>query len=99
MSVSKSSTARKLGSDLARVDAHVIQPHEYDELPELTDEMLARAKVNKGGRPRSASPKRLISLRLTEDVIQSWRATGPGWQTRMAERLAKGPSSRGGGGA
>jgi uncharacterized protein (DUF4415 family) len=99
MSASKSSTARKLGSDLARVDAHVIQPHEYDELPELTDEMLARAKVNKGGRPRSANPKRLISLRLTEDVIQSWRATGPGWQTRMAERLAKGPSSRGRSGA
>ena len=94
MSGSKHATAPKLGSDLARVDAHVIQPHEYDELPELTDQMLARAKVNKGGRPRSANPKRLISLRLTEDVIQRWRATGPGWQTRMAERLAKGPTPR-----
>jgi uncharacterized protein (DUF4415 family) len=51
--------------------------------------MLARGKVNKGGRPRSPNPKRLISIRLTDDVIQRWRATGPGWQTRMAEKLAK----------
>jgi uncharacterized protein (DUF4415 family) len=78
-----------LGSDLAKVAAHVIQPEEYDELPELTDDMLARGQVNKGGRPRSANPKRLISIRLPEDVIAKWRATGPGWQTRMAEKLAR----------
>ena len=43
MTENKFELARKLGSDLARVDAHVIQPHEYDELPEITDEMLAVA--------------------------------------------------------
>jgi uncharacterized protein (DUF4415 family) len=64
MNANKTASARKLGSDLARVDAHVIAPHEYDELPEITDEM-----------------------RLPEEVIQRWRATGPGWQTRMADRL------------
>ena len=26
---------------------------------------------------------------MPEDVIERWRATGPGWQTRMADRLAK----------
>jgi uncharacterized protein (DUF4415 family) len=78
-----------LGSDLAKVAAHVIQPEEYDELPELTEDMLARGKVNKGGRPRSENPKKLISIRLPEDVILKWRATGPGWQTRMAEKLAR----------
>jgi uncharacterized protein (DUF4415 family) len=77
-----------LGSDLKRVDRHVIQPVEYDELPELNDDMFARGVVNRGGRPRAANPKRLISIRLTEDVIQRWRATGPGWQTRMAEKLS-----------
>ncbi len=81
----------KLGSDLERVDAHRIQSHEYDELPELTDEMLARATVYKGGRPKLANPKQLITLRLPADVIASWRATGPGWQTRMAEKISKGP--------
>ena len=91
MTENKFELARKLGSDLARVDAHVIQPHEYGELPEITDEMLARASVNRGGRPKSLNPRRLISLRLPEDVISKWRATGPGWQTRMAERLMEIP--------
>jgi uncharacterized protein (DUF4415 family) len=86
---SKRASRRSLGSDLAKVDAHKIEPSEYEELPELTDEMLARGVVNKGGRPRSANPKKLISIRLTEDVIQRWRATGPGWQTRMAEKLTR----------
>jgi len=89
MTESKRSSPRALGSDLEKVAAHVIQPEEYDELPELTDDMLARGKVNKGGRPRSENPRRLISIRLPEDVILKWRATGPGWQTRMAEKLAR----------
>ena len=89
MTASKRASPRSLGSDLAKVAAHVIQPEEYDELPELTDDMLARGMVNKGGRPRSENPKKLISIRLPEDVILKWRATGPGWQTRMAEKLAR----------
>ena len=89
MTASKRVSPRSLGSDLKRVAAHVIQPEEYAELPELTDEMLARGTVNKGGRPRSPNPKRLISIRLTDDVIERWRSTGPGWQTRMAEKLTR----------
>lgn len=41
------------------------------------------------GRPKSANPKQLLTLRLPPEVIARWRATGPGWQTRMAQRLAK----------
>jgi uncharacterized protein (DUF4415 family) len=78
-----------LKSDLARVDAHAIQAEEYEELPELTEAMLARAEVNKGGRPQSPNPRKLISLRLPVDVIERWKATGAGWQTRMVERLSK----------
>jgi len=89
MTVSKHASRRSLGSDLAKVAAHVIQPDEYDDLPELTEDMLKRGLVNKGGRPRSGTPKKLISIRLPEDVIQKWRSTGPGWQTRMAEKLAR----------
>jgi len=77
-----------LSSDLARVDAHIVSPEEYDELPELSDEMLQRATLNKGGRPRVADPRRLVSIRLPESVLARWKATGPGWQTRMAERLS-----------
>lgn len=87
MSEKKPASRLTLKSDLARVDAHVIEETEYEELPELDDAMLERAQVKKGGRPRAASPKVLISLRLPADVIAKWKATGPGWQTRMAERL------------
>jgi uncharacterized protein (DUF4415 family) len=92
--VSKLALRRTLGSDLKRVDAHVVKPHEYKELPELTEDMLARATLRKGGRPKSENPRQMISLRLPPNVIERWKATGPGWQTRMAERLAKGPATR-----
>ncbi len=92
--VSKLASRPTLKSDLKRVDAHVIKPVEYKELPELTDAMLKRAVVNKGGRPKAPNPRQLISLRLPAAVVERWRESGPGWQTRMADRLAKTPVSR-----
>ena len=89
MSAKKPASRRSLKSDLGKVDAHVIAAKEYEELPHLTTEMLSRARVKKGGRPVSSNPRKLISLRLPADVIARWKATGPGWQTRMAERLSK----------
>ncbi len=87
MTAKNPASRRSLKSDLARVDAHVVKEAEYEELPELNEEMLARAQVNKGGRPISSNPRKLLSIRLPADVIDRWKATGPGWQTRMAERL------------
>jgi uncharacterized protein (DUF4415 family) len=89
MPAKKRASRRLLKSDLTRVDAHVIQPHEYDELPELTEEMLARATIRRGGRPVSTNPRKQVTIRLPADVLARWKATGPGWQTRMAERLSK----------
>jgi hypothetical protein len=52
MTANKPGSRRSLKSDLARVDAHVIKKDEYEELPELTEDMLGRAKIQKtGGRP------------------------------------------------
>jgi hypothetical protein len=67
--VNKPASRHTLGSDLVRVDAHVGEPSEYQELPELTDEMLARAVVKVGGRPRSSSPRQLISSRLPAETV------------------------------
>lgn len=53
MIVSKLALCRTLGSHLKRVDSHVIKPHEYKELPEVTEDMLARATPRRGGRPKS----------------------------------------------
>jgi len=89
MNANKTALPRSLGSDMSRVDAHTLSAADYEDLPELTEDMLARAKVNKGGRPLSANPRKLISLRLPADVIDRWKATGAGWQTRMADRLSQ----------
>jgi len=89
MNENKPASRRSLKSNLTRVDAHEVRPEEYKELPDLTEDMLTRAKINKGGRPLSSNPRKLISLRLPANVIERWKATGPGWQTRMAERLSK----------
>ena len=63
------------------------------ELPELSDEMLSRAVLKRAGkrvgRPKSENPKIAISIRLPPDVLERWRATGIGWQTRMANVLSK----------
>lgn len=89
MPVKKRVSRRSLKSDLAEVDAHVVKSGEYRELPKLTDEMVARAVIKKGGRPVSKNPRKLITIRLPADVIARWKSTGPGWQTRMADRLSR----------
>jgi len=95
MTANERASHPSLGSDLAQVAGHVIQPQEYEELPELAEAMLVRGTVNKGGRPRSGNPRKLISIRLPADIIERWRASGPGWQSRMAEKLTQtAPESR-----
>lgn len=76
-------------SDLKRVDAHKPQANEYEELPELTDAMLKRGTVKRAGRPVATNPRRQVTIRLPESVLAQWKATGPGWQTRMANLLSK----------
>ena len=84
---------RALGSDLKKVDAHIITPEEYDEIPELTDEDFARGDLYHGdklisrGRPKSDDPKQLVSLRLDAEVLRWFKSTGPGYQARMGEVL------------
>ena len=71
------------------------------DAPELTDEQIASmrpfkeafpelaAKMEKsrGGRPRKDRPKQAVSLRLDADVVDKFKATGPGWQTRINDAL------------
>lgn len=84
---------RALGSDLKKVDAYIIQPHEYDEIPELNDEWFAAADLHHGGklvqrgRPKSDDPKQLVSLRLDAEVLRWFKSTGAGYQARMGAIL------------
>jgi len=52
---------------------------------------LAKAKkmLRPRGRPKTGTARTSISLRLPPETLARWKATGPGWQTRMVEVLAK----------
>ena len=64
-----------------------------DDLPEITEKWLGGADLYDGkklvrrGRPPLENPRKLLSLRLQPQVIAKWKASGPGWQTRMAKVL------------
>lgn len=74
---------------------------EVSDPHESTDEELAQARPfreafpdlyasiqrKKAGRPKLERPKQSIALRLDADVLEAFKATGPGWQTRMNEAL------------
>ena len=47
-----------------------------------------QAKLRKRGRPMAATTKERITIRLSAEVVKRFRATGPGWQTRMDSALA-----------
>jgi len=55
-----------------------------DVLPELAA-ALKRAR----GRPKLPKPKLPVSLRIDQDVLNAYKATGKGWQQRMNEALAR----------
>ena len=66
-----------------------------DDAPELTEDFFKNADLYEGtklksktrGRPKSASPKEPVKLRLDADVIAALRASGEGWQTRINDAL------------
>lgn len=79
-------------------------PLEFDEAPELTGDMLARARpasevhgperaetmLRKRGRPAKAEGERKqqVTLRLSAPLLAAMRASGDGWQTRLDELVA-----------
>jgi len=51
------------------------------EHPEFDPKHVVRGIVRRGLKP--LSPKELISLRIDQDVIEWFKAQGPGYQTRI----------------
>lgn len=56
-------------------------------LPKIFGARTAAKMLKPRGRPKSPEAKVAISLRLSPDTLARWKATGPGWQTRMAKVL------------
>src|SRR4051794_21395708 len=86
----------EFGSDLAKLDATTDEDiaqqiaEDPDAAPELTAEQLDEAEIYEGdrfirrvGRPKGSGTKELVTLRLDRDLLNYFRATGPGWQTRI----------------
>lgn len=61
-----------------------------DDAPDLSQapwrEKLDAAPV-RVGRPKSESPKVSTTIRLDQDVLDGFRKTGPGWQSRINAAL------------
>jgi uncharacterized protein (DUF4415 family) len=59
-------------------------------LPEIFPAKLAAEMLKPKGRGPGRKPaKAVTTLRLPADTLMRWKATGPGWQTRMAKLLAE----------
>ena len=75
-------------------------PFAYDEdNPPLTDEQIKELRSTRDvlaelgipmpkGRPRLETPKRQVTLRLDEAVLNHFKSGGKGWQTRLNDTLA-----------
>jgi len=65
--------------DAAR-DAEPYDPND----PAAVAAFWARASIKRGpGRPPSAVTRPTLNMRVDADVLAAFKATGPGWQTRI----------------
>jgi uncharacterized protein (DUF4415 family) len=66
-----------------------------DEKPELDDAWFEEADAYVGtrlvrrGRPPAENPKVAVSLRLDPEVVDWFKRSGSGWQTRINQALRK----------
>ncbi len=58
-------------------------------LPEILPRATAERLLRPRGRPKTDNPKRLVSLRLSQEVLEHFKSKGAGWQTRIDETLRK----------
>jgi uncharacterized protein (DUF4415 family) len=75
--------------ELTKADFARMRPAQ-DVLPEIFPALLAAQMLKPKGRgPGKKAAKAVTTLRLPVETLQRWKATGPGWQTRMAELLSR----------
>lgn len=53
--------------------------------PAFFDELDKARKAR--GRPPMANPKKPVTIRLNPETIEKFKATGPGWQSRISDIL------------
>lgn len=63
-----------------------------DEIPDLSTDKWARvidATSARRGRPKASVTKVSTTIRLDRDVVDAFKASGGGWQSRMNAALRK----------
>lgn len=75
------STPTPSQTDWARLTSHDDVATPSDEHPEADVRHIVKGIVRRGLRP--LPPKASISLRLDQDVLEWFKAQGPGYQTRI----------------
>jgi hypothetical protein len=58
-----------------------------DQIPAHIREAFGKGKRGRPIGTKKADAKKSVTLRLDPDVLERWRATGPGWQARMNNAL------------
>ncbi|NNE67843.1 MAG: BrnA antitoxin family protein [Pyrinomonadaceae bacterium] len=77
----KKTTTKKSQTDWKRIDSMKDEDIDFSDTPELTAEMFARGIVRKGLKP--VPRKTQLTLRIDTDVLNWFRKTGSGYQTRI----------------
>jgi uncharacterized protein (DUF4415 family) len=64
-------------------------PEIHDDNAPMDAAFMAGMKPSRRGRPKSASPKIEVKIRLDASTVEKLRGSGPGWQTRVNAALGK----------
>ncbi|NLY40710.1 MAG: BrnA antitoxin family protein [Desulfovibrionales bacterium] len=64
-----------------------LEPALDADSPDATDTLREVVVQRRVGRPAGSGTKEQVAIRFDRDVLAAFRASGPGWQTRMNEAL------------
>ena len=78
--------------ELNAEDIRAMRPAD-EVLPADLIAVLPKRKPGQRG-PAKRPAKQLVTLRISPAVVEAYRATGPGWQTRMTRVLERGLGRR-----
>ena len=83
----RTKSGRRIRLNTPEEDANITAAAEADPdvLPYSDAEMAVLEP--RMGRPKSINRKRSTTIRFDEDILEAFKATGPGWQTRMNAAL------------
>lgn len=64
-----------------------IEPEDDEDSPDATELMRETVAKRRAGRPAGSGNKEQVAIRFDKDILSSFRARGPGWQTRINNAL------------